>query len=121
MTGEDYTQRKGDLMNKEATIEIDMDKPCTKCGQMGATAAGVCLECATDAAVYGPLDMVKKAIDKGAAQLYQLLAAIGMTIDLAPSDEMPDAIVVRSKINFIEARVRDEKTSRVSPQQKLAM
>ena len=29
------------------SIDIDMDKPCTKCGVMGATQSGICLECAT--------------------------------------------------------------------------
>ena len=38
-------------MNDHAvpTISIDMDKPCTKCGVMGAMQNGICLECATDA------------------------------------------------------------------------
>jgi len=30
------------------TISIDMDKPCTSCGQMGAMPNGKCLECATE-------------------------------------------------------------------------
>ncbi len=47
--------------------------------------------------------------------------SIGMSIELAPSDEMPNTIVFRSKINFIESRVRDEKIGRVSAQQKLPM
>ncbi len=27
------------------TIEIDMDKPCKKCGKKGATQCGLCMKC----------------------------------------------------------------------------
>jgi hypothetical protein len=32
-------------MRKAATINIDMDKPCSKCGKGGATGGGLCMSC----------------------------------------------------------------------------
>ncbi len=119
-------------------IKIDMDKPCQKCGVMGAAGNGLCLSCTADNLINWE-NLIGEALVCGNKEIYNLLAAhrpqihraylmsedgklsIGMSIDLAPSDELPNAIVFRSKINFIESRVRDEKTGHVSAQQKLPM
>ncbi len=119
-------------------IKIDMDKSCQKCGVMGACGNGLCVSCMADNLVNWE-NLIGEALVCGNKEIYNLLAShrpqihraylmsedgklsIGMSIELAPSDEMPNTIVFRSKINFIESRVRDEKTGRVSAQQKLPM
>lgn len=44
---------------------------------------------------------------------------IGCSLELAASTEMENTIDFRAKIDFVESRVRDERTGRVSAQQKL--
>ena len=34
-------------MTENPTLEIDMEKPCNVCGEMGATKNGLCLKCVT--------------------------------------------------------------------------
>lgn len=122
----------------KAEINIDMDKPCSVCGQMGALPAGLCIGCAADAA-FNPEKLMSEALALSAKQINNLLLehlaqihrayvqsedgklSIGVSIELAPSNEMPNTIVLRSKINFIESRVRDEKTARVTAQEKLGL
>lgn len=125
-------------MGDAAEVNIDMNKPCVKCGQMGATGSGVCVECASESVVNWER-LVGEALAAGNANVHKLLTehlpqvyraylmsedrklSIGISMELAPSDEMPNTIVVRSKINFIESRIRDEKTTRVSAQQPLPL
>ena len=33
------------MSNERVIIEIDMDKPCKRCGEKGATPSGYCLGC----------------------------------------------------------------------------
>ena len=42
------------MIEKTPIIEIDMDRPCTACGQMGAMPNGKCLECASESIVKQP-------------------------------------------------------------------
>ena len=120
----------------EPTIEINMDKPCKKCGQMGAMENDFCMSCAADK-IFDIEKLITETLVCASKQIDQLMAlhsaqihrayltaedaklSIGITVDLAASDEMPNTIVVRSRINFVESRVRDEKTTRISAQQKL--
>ena len=122
----------------DVAINIDMNKPCTQCGQMGSTDSGLCLDCA-GSNIVNREDLMKHAVARGNKQCHDLLAShiqevhraylssddgklsIGLTIDIAPSNILQDALVVRSKINFVESRVRDEKTSQVDLQCKLPM
>jgi hypothetical protein len=87
--------------------------------------------------VFNPEALTKESLELAAKQINNLMiehlaqvhrayvsaidgkVSIGLTVDLAPSEEMPNTILVRSKINFVESRVRDEKTGRVTAQQKL--
>jgi len=121
-------------MTDKNEVEIDLSKACQKCGQMGATPSGLCLECIAENIVDWP-KLVNEAIAKGIDEAHKLLAthqaqiyrayrmnnelSIGMTLELAPSDIMPNAILVRSKINFVESRVKDQKTAQVSAQRPL--
>ena len=41
-----------------ATINIDLDKKCTRCGKKGATQGGVCLACVAKAVKNGELDHI---------------------------------------------------------------
>ena len=121
------------------TIEINMDKPCTKCGQMGAAQSGLCIQCATDFILDKGQRLIDESMISAWKQIKQLMAlhkaqistsylkaddgklSIGLTVELSPSVEVQDAIKVKVKINFIESRVKDESAERVSLQQKLSI
>lgn len=59
-------------MEKTATIRIDFDKKCSRCGKPGATQNGLCLSCITRAIKNGEYDHIFKRIREkmqgGAAQ-----------------------------------------------------
>ncbi len=124
------------------TIEIDMDKPCTSCGVMGALPIGKCMSCAADA-ILGPdvngEKLIVQSLVSASRQIDALMAlhsseihrayvkstegktSIGIAVEMSPSQEMPNAILVKAKINFIESRIKDESQERVSPQQNLPL
>lgn len=117
------------------TLEIDMNIPCTICGQMGATGSGICLSCAGDQ-IAGGERLIMESLISASKQLNNLMKShqseihraylkaedgklsIGLTVELAPSEEIVNAIRVVAKINFIESRVKDATMERVSAQQK---
>jgi hypothetical protein len=123
----------------DVMIKIDMSKACTKCGQMGATPDGICIQCATDAIVDDGQRLIDESLISAWNQIKSLMAlhttqirtsylksddgklSIGLTVEISPSTEVLNAIKVRVKINFIESRIRDESVERVSLQQKLPM
>lgn len=121
-------------------INIDKDKPCTKCGQMGVMQNGKCMSCATDHIVdnlAGKIDLINNALLSASRQINAHLAthslhihkaymgseenklSIGLTVELSPSEEVADEINVKAKINFIESRVKEESKERVSSQVKM--
>lgn len=121
----------------EKTIEIDMDKPCTKCGQMGAGPGSVCISCASAAILDNGQMLIDEALISVWNQVKHLMAlhssqirmayhkaeegklSIGMTAEISPSEEVMNALKVRVKINFVESRIKDESMERVSLQEKL--
>ena len=123
----------------ENKIEIDMNAPCTKCGQMGAMQNGVCMECAAKSIPDIGERLIVESLVSASKQINGLLAiysdkirkaylvaeegkmSIGIGIELSPSDEIADAVKVKAKINFIESRVKDESVARVSAQRNLPL
>ena len=119
-------------------ITIDGDKACTVCGQMGATGAGLCLGCIADGQ-FNLEDLLQEGMVLATKQINNLLIehraqvhraylqagsggiSIGVKIDMEPSKEMQNTIVVISHINFVESRVKDAMSGRVSAQHKLPM
>lgn len=123
----------------EHKIEIDMDKPCTKCGQMGAMPNGICMECAAGSIIDNGERIFVESLVSASKQINKLMAIhsdearkayiksddgklnIGLSVELSPSEEVQNAIKVKVKINFVESRVKDESMERVSSQQKLPL
>ena len=119
------------------TIHINMNKACVSCGAMGASESGMCMSCVADTLMGTGERLTTEALVSATTQINKLLAthstkihrayliagegklSIGLTIELSPSEEMANAIKCTAKINFIESRVKDEITTRVSTQQKL--
>jgi hypothetical protein len=124
-------------MDEKNTVEIDMNKPCTKCGQMGATGAGVCLECVSASLADNGQGLIDEALISSWKQMKQLMTihtaaikeaylssddgklSVGLSVELTPSEEIANSIRVKVKINFVESRIKDESMERVSFQQKL--
>lgn len=104
----------------------------------GSCGGGICISCAADL-IGGKEKLVERALGKASKQIHDLFAkhkaeiyqayvasddgklSIGLSAKLAPSLEMPDTIVVRCKINFVESRCRDQVTASISMQEKLAL
>ena len=58
-----------------ATIEINMDKPCSRCGKKGSTQNGLCLECITDSIVAKGKQMEVKIVIRDIENLKTSTAA----------------------------------------------
>ncbi len=55
-------------------IKIDMDKPCQKCGVMGAAGNGLCISCTADNFVNWE-NLIGEALMCGNKEIYNLLAS----------------------------------------------
>jgi len=115
---------------KTVEINIDAEKACKECGQLGATDSGICLECAIpkDSNIHLSLKSAISQINalvlshEASVEMAYLNSkedkvSIGLSIELSPSNEKPDTILVKTKINFIESRIKDEMSEQVSNRQ----
>lgn len=96
-------------------IKIDMDKPCTKCGQMGS---GICLECATqkysrigEKVIANIADHVENLLrtylpNLNRAYLNEDSMKVGFSVDIEPGTG--GDLVITTKISFVESKVKDE-------------
>lgn len=122
-------------MNNQATpvIEIDMDKPCTACGQMGSAQGGICLECVADnlkkTATHGSGQLTALALGKGISDLNQHIvnhatqihmaylksddAKVSVGLKMELSSTRPGRIDIKTDITFIESKVKDSSESHV--------
>ena len=58
-----------------AVLEINMDKPCSRCGKKGAAQNGLCLECITDSIVARGKQMEVKVVIRDIENLKTTTAA----------------------------------------------
>lgn len=105
-------------MSKNNVININTDKPCLKCGAMGALDNGLCMTCATNKAY--PIG--EKTINAIKDQVEQMLRTYLMNLNGAYRNEEKLIIgfssivepgtggdlIINTKINFVESRVKDE-------------
>ncbi len=115
-------------MTTTPTIEIDMDTPCSQCGQIGSTGkGGICLECVTNRlSKIGP-KTIKAVADQVEAMLFTYQAnlnraypneedlKIGFSVDIGPGTG--GDLIVTVKMSFVESRVKDETQTTVNEQQ----
>ena len=110
-------------MTENPTLEIDMEKPCNVCDEMGATKNGLCLKCVTASLkafkgrAIGFLTLTRaKAelcvlIDECAKKIDQayikadgdLTVALGLKM---AGTRMAGEIEIIASINFVESRIK---------------
>ena len=111
-------------MTDTPTIDIDMDKPCSACGEMGVTKSGLCIKCVTASlsafkgrGAIGFLTLTSAKteicalIDDAAKEIDEayIKADGDLTVDLKlklTGTKMAGEIKVVTSINFVESRFK---------------
>lgn len=119
------------MEGKQYSIEINMDKACVQCGQMGAAQGGICISCAADnikkQATSGSGELTALALSKGISDLQNHIVtyatkihraylmsedskvSVGLKMEL--SSARPGRIDIKTDITFIESKVKDSSES----------
>lgn len=109
-------------MREGNVIDINMDRKCEKCGKPCATQSNLCLECVEEKMKHKLEPIGKKTIKAIGDQAVEMLKAyllnlnvayrneknlkIGLAIEIQPGTA--NDLIVTTKINFVESRVKDE-------------
>lgn len=110
-------------MTEIPKLEIDMDKECERCHEMGATPSGLCLECIAEglkkakyqaigiltiqkakSEICAMLDEYHEEIDKAYVKAERDLA-VALSVKLTPM-RLAGEIELVVGINFVESRIK---------------
>ncbi len=107
-------------MEETPTLEINMDKECTRCKTMGATPGGLCLECI--ASIFENRTIGYNVIHRAKIELCTMLDEYAEEIDKAyikASNDLTIALGLKltptrlagevelvASINFVESRIK---------------
>ena len=114
------------------TLEIDMDKECSRCGDMGAAPNGLCLTCVASvfvgrtigynviqqakAEICAMIDEYADEIDKAYIKASNELA-VSLGLKLSPTRIAGEVELVAS-INFVESRIKHAVKVTISERQR---
>lgn len=106
-------------MEIASVININTDKPCSKCGVLGALENGLCMKCAferyhnkigskTIEAIRDQVEQMLRTYTLNLNDAYKKMddLKISFAVEIGPGTG--GDLIVTTKMNFIESRVKDE-------------
>ena len=113
-------------------ISVNMDQPCTSCGQMGAVnSTGICLECVAKRVTgerIGPksIGVIMDRIGKHLSTYYHEIneaylkcdeLTIGFSVKVKQSKVEANSIEITTGITFVADKIKDDSTDLVNEAQ----